>query len=273
MSEPAELQRFRKEFPERVVRAGGLRWGVIDSAPRTAGHSPPALLLLPGTMGTGEIYWQQFRALAGRLRLIAVSYPAVADVARYADGAVRILRQRGIARASVLGSSLGGFTAQTIALRHPQVVETLFIGNSLCDPRTSWRPKHPPLAEIEATPAATIRDDRVARTDQWPRGDPGLALAQAVIGAQGRTRISARHLKARVLALLRAEDLPPLPIPDSRIVIIDCDDDPIMPPPVRKAVRARYPGAEAHALPSGGHFPYISRAEQYTAIIGRRLLG
>jgi hypothetical protein len=28
-----------------------------------------------------------------------------------------------------------------------------------------------------------------------------------------------------------------------------------------------------HALPSGGHFPYISRATRYTAILRQHLLG
>ena len=40
-----------------------------------------------------------------------------------------------------------------------------------------------------------------------------------------------------------------------------------------RGIRRRYPGAEQHILPSGGHFPYISLAEEYTAILEKRLLG
>ena len=99
------------------------------------------------------------------------------------------------------------------------------------------------------------------------------SLAKAVIGMQGREMISARHLKARVVALLKASAMAPLPIPHERIAIIECDDDPVMPPPVRKEVRDRYPGATVHTLPTGGHFPYISRPDQYTAILRQHLLG
>jgi maspardin len=273
MSDLADLKRFRKQHPEQPVVLQGARWGVIDSAPTARPNRQPALLLLPGTMGTGEIFWQELRALGRSVRMIAVTYPAVADVERYADGAVQILRQKGIRTASVLGSSLGGYTAQLVALRHPAVVERLFIGNSLCNPHASWRPKHPPVEELEATPAREIWADRVARVANWPESDAGLALAKQVIGMQGREMITPRHLKARVLALLKASDVPPLPLARDRIVVIECDDDPVMPPPVRKEVRDRYRGATVHALPSGGHFPYISRATRYTAILRQHLLG
>ncbi len=33
----------------------------------------------------------------------------------------------------------------------------------------------------------------------------------------------------------------------------------------------RYAGAEIHSFPRGGHFPYITRAQAYSAIIGDRI--
>lgn len=273
MSTLADLLRFRKQHPERSVVLQGARWGVIDTAPRARPNSRPTLLLLPGTLGTAEIFWQQMRALARQMRLIALTYPAVADVQRFADGAVQILAQLGIRKASVLGSSLGGYTAQILALRHPQCVERLFIGNSLCNPHAAWRPKHLPVEEMEAMPARELKEARLARLVNWPESDAGLALAKQVIGLQGRELISARHLKARVLALLKGRDVPRLPIPHARIAIIDTQDDPVLPAPSRAEVRERYPGATVHALPTGGHFPYISRAAQYSAILREHVLG
>jgi maspardin len=273
MRDFADLMRFRKQHPEQSELVQGARWGVIDSAPGSRPGSRPTLLLLPGTLGTAEIFWQQVRELGRQLRLIALTYPAVPDVKRFADGAVQVLHARGIRTASVLGSSLGGYTAQILALRHPQVVERLFIGNSLCNPHSSWRPRHPPVEEVEAMPARELKAARVARVADWPESDGGLALAKRVMGMQGHELISARHLKARVLALLRAANVPPLHIPHERIAIIECADDPVMTPPVRKEVRDRYLGAAVHTLPSGGHFPYISRPEQYSAILRQHLLG
>ncbi len=41
----------------------------------------------------------------------------------------------------------------------------------------------------------------------------------------------------------------------------------------RATMRARDAGSRVHALQGGGHFPYVTRAEQYNAIIAKRLLG
>lgn len=273
MSTLADLLRFRKQHPEQSVLVKGARWGVIDSAPGSRPNSQPALVMLPGTLGTAEIFWQQMRALRRNLRLIALTYPAVPDVERFAEGVVHILRAKGLRKASVLGSSLGGYAAQVVAGHYPRVVDRVFIANSLCNPTVSWRPGFPPRDEIEAMPARDLKAQRVARVAEWPESDPGLILAKQVMIEQGRDLISARHMKARVLALLRAGDAPPVPLPPERIVIVDCEDDFVIAPVVRQEVRDRYPRATVHTLPSGGHFPYLSRAEEYTAILRRHLLG
>lgn len=273
MRDLADLMRFRQQHPEQSLLVHGARWGVIDSAPQARPNSRPTLLMLPGTLGTAEIFWQQMRALGRSVRLIALTYPAVPDVERFADGAMQVLRQKGIRKASVLGSSLGGYTAQVLALRYPQTVERLFIGNSLVNPHTVARPRIRSREELEAMNARELKAERLRRMEAWPESDAGLRLAKEVIALEGREMISARHLKARVLALLRAQEMPPLPIPDARIVIVECDDDPVIPAPVRREVRERYPGAAVHTLPSGGHFPYISRAEDYTAILRAHLRG
>ncbi len=60
-------------------------------------------------------------------------------------------------------------------------------------------------------------------------------------------------------------------VPDERIVLIESDDDPVIAEAGRGHMRRRYPGAPCHRLTSG-HFPYVTRADRYTAIIADRLL-
>jgi pimeloyl-ACP methyl ester carboxylesterase len=61
-----------------------------------------------------------------------------------------------------------------------------------------------------------------------------------------------------------------LPIAQDRIVVIDCADDPIIPPAAREAVRAHYTGVEINTLPTGGHYPHILNPQAYDAVIRRR---
>jgi maspardin len=51
------------------------------------------------------------------------------------------------------------------------------------------------------------------------------------------------------------------------IVTIEADDDPLIPPEMRAAVRARLTPSVAYRFLSGGHFPYVARAADYTALL------
>ncbi|MFM7531380.1 MAG: alpha/beta fold hydrolase, partial [Rubrivivax sp.] len=70
-------------------------------------------------------------------------------------------------------------------------------------------------------------------------------------------------MRARVLAVQRATPLPPLGVPDSRLLIVECDNDPLIPAPMRAALRTAYPGAQSVVIEGGGHYPYLLRAEAY----------
>jgi pimeloyl-ACP methyl ester carboxylesterase len=263
----SDLEGFRRDFPERTITLQGLKWRLIEADPSRA--STPALVLLPGTLGTGEVFWQQIRALAGRVRVLALSYPAVADVRRLADGVVVLMDRAGLDRAYVLGSSLGGYLAQTVALRHPGRIETIFVGNSLVD-ATPLRGLLGDPAQVAALPAAVLRAAMMASVAAWPEPEPVFAELKTVLRAQA-ARMSGRHLKARVRTLLTEGELAPLPLGSDRVVVIDSNDDPLIPPALRQQVRRRYAGAEIHSFERGGHFPYITRAAAYSTIMQKRM--
>ena len=83
-------------------------------------------------------------------------------------------------------------------------------------------------------------------------------------------RQSAAHIQARMLAVQLARPVPTLSIPPANIAVIDCDNDPVIPPPVRTAVRTRYAGATMHNIASGGHYPYILCGDEYNRIVASR---
>jgi pimeloyl-ACP methyl ester carboxylesterase len=264
-----KLALFRRRHPERRVGAGGLAWGVIDIGGRPGA---PTLLMLPGTLGTAPVFWNQIVPLGRRARVVSVTYPAVADIGRLADGLDRLMRRLGIRRASVVGSSLGGYLGQMLAARHPGRVGRLIIGNSLADPATTreitgrrdWR-------ELARWPGSRHRAIVLGSVRRWPGGDPAQAALKRLLLASGTVEIDARALKARVLAVQTGGAVPPLALPASRIAIIDCADDPLLGRAVQDDVVRRYPGAAHYRLPTGGHYPYVLQAAAYTAILARHL--
>jgi maspardin len=257
-----DLQAFRQRYREQTIVAGGAAWPYVETT-----GAGPALILLPGAQGTGEMFFKQLAALGGRLRMLALWYPAEPDAAKLADGLASFMDAKGLTRASVLGSSFGGYVAQVFALRHPQRVETLFLANTFADPTPAQAKGRKP-DELAALPAEQVKSEVLARGLASPHAE-----LKAVLQDQVGVRQPAENLKARIMGVAIAKPLPPLPVPDQRIVLIECADDPVIGEPMRSALRARHPGAESHALPMGGHYPGVLNGDAYTAIIRNRLLG
>lgn len=260
---------FRRHHPERRLRLDGQDWGVIDT-----GGAPgqPTLLMLPGTLGTASLFWNQIAALAPRARVVALTLPAIARIDRLADSLARLLLKLRVGPATVVGSSLGGYLAQMLAARHPARVKRLVIGNSLSDPpMTRQVTNHIPPAVLASLPAGMHQGIILASVRAWPVPEPAVATLKRLLIESGTRHLGPRLLKSRVLAVQAGGTVPKLRLPSSRIAVIDCADDPLLPRAVQDDVVRRYPGAAHYRLPVGGHYPYVLRPARYTGILAARL--
>jgi maspardin len=245
----------------RVARVAGVDWSYIDT-----GGDGPALIMLPGSVGTCEMFFKQIASLGGILRIISVSYPSESAPERLADGLAGLMSMLHLDRASILGSSFAGYWAQFFALRHAARTEILFLGNAFILPDELFaNPLFAPDT-VRATNPVELQSLWRARVAQAPDSELKDIQGDMLAGRQGP-----ENLKARFLGVVNAKQCPPLSIPDSRIVIIDCDDDPIIPAASRQAVRDRYPGANVNTLPVGGHYPHILNQKAYDDVIARTL--
>ena len=265
-----KLETFRRRHRPRTVRAANLNWRVIET--RGGGKSAPVLVMLPGTLGTAEIFWNQIQALGKRVRIVSVTYPEIGDIKRLADGLAALLDRLGVEKASFVGSSLGGFLGQWFAARHPERVERLFIGNSLIDPKKVNPARRKPAA-LRRLPGKAHRQIVLGSVETWSEPEPIFTELKTILRHSGTRLLSARALKARVMAVASSKAVPKLKLPASRIVIIDSDDDPLIPKSTRTAMRKHYPGAKSHKFKIGGHYPYVTRPKQYTDVLKRYVLG
>ncbi|MCK9908199.1 alpha/beta hydrolase [Microbacteriaceae bacterium K1510] len=245
----------------RTADVAGHAWPYID----TQGDGP-ALVLLPGSVGTCEMFFKQIAALGRALRIIAVSYPAVSDPELLADGLAGLLDHLRLKQASILGSSFGGYWAQYFGLRHGGRVETLFLGNTFI---TADELFSNPLFNpewIRGTSAADMQKFWRERVSQAPDTELKALQLDMLSGRQ-----DAGNLKSRFVGVIEARACPPLAVPADDVVVIDCSDDPIIPPASRQAVADHYDNAERITLPFGGHYPHILNAGAYNDAITRRL--
>src|SRR5690606_12518377 len=149
----------------------------------------------------------------------------------------------------VVSSSFSAYWSQFYALRHPQNVLALVLGNGFVSgPDLEANPLLDP-AFVENLEPDTLHAqclDRVRNTPVAP-----LQQLQEIMLAE---RQSPRNLHARFLGVVRSRVCPPLPLAASAITVLDCEDDPLIPPPVRERLRQQYPAARHLRLPTGGHY-------------------
>ena len=257
--------RFASAHREERVTLNGREWGVIEIA-----GDGPALLLIPGTLGRADIFWQQMEALTGRARILAVTYPATGGVAEWADDLAAFLDASGIATTTVLGSSLGGYLAQYMAAAHPARLDRLVAANTLYD--TAPARQNPPYSsDLDAAPIDELRAGFGRGLGAWAVSHPDQKAMVELLLAEVGGRIPEPELRCRLKGIKNAPALPPVGVDRERIVTIEASDDPLIPPFMRDEVRQALRPAVAYRFDGGGHFPYIVRPELYLAILEETL--
>lgn len=123
-----------------TVRSGYAPVNGLEMYYEIHGSGAPLLLIQGAFMSTGQ--WGPFLPALARHRQVIVFDPQAhgrtADIDRplafetLADDAAALLRYLGIARADVVGHSVGGGVALQVALRHPGVVRTLVAMSAPC---------------------------------------------------------------------------------------------------------------------------------------------
>ena len=256
---------FTARHPEQSILINGREWGYVQ-----AGDTGPALLLIPGTLGRGDIFWQQIEALQDRARIVAVTYPRSGGVAEWADDLAELCNRIGIDRVTVLGSSLGGYLAQYFAAAYPHLVERLIAANTLHS--VAGIAARPPYSsDLDNAPIEELRAGFGRGLGVWRDAHPEQAELVDLLMAEAGGRIPEPELRARLNALKHGPELPPLDMPRENIATIESVDDPLIPLSMRDAVRARLNPSAAYRFEWGGHFPYVARPDLYVALIEEQL--
>lgn len=256
---------FARANPEQRVSLNGREWGLID-----LDGSGPALLLIPGTLGRADIFWQQMAALKGRVRILSVSYPDSGGVEEWAGDLIALISDRDIERITVLGSSLGGYLAQYIAAVHPDRVERLIAANTLYD--TAPAKRNPPYSsDLDLAPIEELRNGFGRGLVAWADSHPEQAELVELLLQEVGGRIPELELRNRLKGIKNAPVLPASMVSPANTVTIEAADDPLIPQFMRDEVRAVLTPAVSYHFESGGHFPYLARPELYTAILEEQL--
>jgi pimeloyl-ACP methyl ester carboxylesterase len=180
-------------------------------------------------------------------------------LADMADDAAGLLDALEVERAHVMGASMGGMIAQTLAIRHGDRVRTLTSVMSTTGAPGLPGPK-PEALPVLLTPAPTEREAFVAHNvSVWRTiGGPGFAFDEAAVRERAERLFErgvhpagvARQLAAILASGSRRDALRGIRVPT---LVIHGEDDPLVPFEGGRDTADAVPGAELIAVPGMGH--------------------
>lgn len=257
----ASRDKFTGKHPEVRVEVNSREWGVIH-----AESDGPSLLLLPGTLGRGDIFWQQIEALSGQINILALSYPESGTLENWVDDVSFLMDKYVISKATILGSSLGGYVAQYFAAIYRNKVDNLIAANTMSSSQIVSRIP-PYILDLDSTPIDSLRQGFISGMKASLVDNPERADLVELLLAEVGGRIPQLELRARLKALKFAPQLPAIELPATNIFTVESGDDPLIPLPMREAVREKLNPARSYHFAAGSHFPYIVQGDDYTNMI------
>ncbi len=237
------------------------------------GQGPALVLLHPFPFSRG-IWSGVGDALAAHHRVIAVDAPGFgesplpaggASIAVQADRVAALLDGLGIARAAVLGMSMGGYTALAFAIQHPERTAALV----LCDTRADADP--PAMRAARDGAIARIRDLGV---DAYlPGSIPRLLSPQAPPALWAHLLARAEDRAASLIAGIEA--LRDRPDRMGQLAGLRCPalvvrgaGDQVTPPEAMQALAGGIAGAQLVTLPRAGHLSHIEAPGAFLEAVG-----
>lgn len=243
-------------------------------------HPQGNVLLLTG-LGSNRLGWRgQLPVFGEKYRTFAIDHRDTGDsdavigdggdadysTADQADDAAAFLRAMNAAPAHVVGISMGGFIALNLAVRWPELVQSLTLVSTSAGGRTHVGP--------EAAGLDALRPDFTLSPGERARRTYGLIMAPGfldahpeaadAIAANASYRPLTPERYARQFRSTRTHDvtadLEKLLVPT---LVVHGDADPLVRYENGQHLAAHIPGAELVTYPGTGHIPIVERAEEF----------
>jgi 3-oxoadipate enol-lactonase len=193
------------------------------------------------------------------------------SIAQMADDAFAVLTQSGAAPAHVVGTSMGGYIALTLAQRHPEAVRSLVLIATTCGGTGSLGVPSETLRLWGG--AATLGPQGFARATMPSSFDRGWLDAheseyEMLLAGRLSSPTPAETWRAQfnACATFLRTGLPPGDIPQP-VTLIHGTADHVVPYANMDHLSRRLPHASVHTLDGAGHLCWIERAEDVNAII------
>ncbi len=192
------------------------------------------------------------------------------SVPLFSDDTAAFMDAVGLESAHIYGESMGGIIAQDLAVRHAARVRTLVLGCTTFGGAQSTPP--PPDAGEALRSLVTAAPEQAfafARTifyhPQWFDTHP--EEAQRRWHEYDRVKTTPEAYGRQLLALLNLDHYDLLPKISAPTLVINGEDDYLLPVANSRIMAERIPGAELVLFPSTGHLYFQERPEEAARVV------
>lgn len=243
--------------------------------------SGPAIVLVHGLGGNHAVWFQQVAHLARTHTVLTVSQRGFApsgggreryDVATLVEDLRAVMDAAGVARAVVVGQSMGGWTALGLALAAPERVAGLVLADTfggIVDDAIEVHLTTMTAAAKKLGSAPPPLGVHPALSSAFSASRPDLGYLYQTLATFGSPRpdkIAGQLAASRVDATrLAALDLP--------VLFVVGAEDRLFPPTLMERAASKVAGAKVVTIEGAGHSPYFEKPGEWNAALERFLAG
>lgn len=256
------LKEFRARPLKRIL-VNNLKWEYY-----TGGNGEKGILFIHGMGGAYDIWWNQIQFFETEYKVVSYTLPdEVHSLEESKNGLMAILDQEGIVKVMVIGTSMGGYIVQYLIEMEPSRIEKAVLGNTfppndLIEKTNGLKRKMIPLL-----PSILIEKlaERHLKKDILPTSENSELLGAFLLSVP----FSKTNLANRYDILIdnfepEMSDGTKTKIPK---LILESDNDPMIVPELRSALKKIYPESLVYTFRNKGHFPYVNTVKEYNEVV------
>ncbi len=251
-----------KEFQNRPVKnifVNGIQWKYYSG-----GNGTKTILFLHGMGGAYDLWWNQIVALESKYKVVTYTLPEeINSLQKAANGIIAILKREKINRIYTVGTSMGGYINQYLFNKYPNLVVKAVMGNTF-PPNNYYEKKYSLLQKIlPFVPEILIAF--IGKKNLQNKIFPAANNNKLLTSFLPSLPFSKKQLINRYSVVIDqfTPDTSNIKIKRISKLIIESDNDPLVPINLRNQIKKMYPEAKVYTFHKQGHFPYINAASQY----------
>jgi pimeloyl-ACP methyl ester carboxylesterase len=237
----------------------------------------PALILLHGLFGSGQNWGAIRRVLAARHRVLTPDLrnhglsprAAAMDYAAMAADVIETMDAAGVARAAVLGHSMGGKVAMALALAHPGRVERLVVADiAPVRYRPALRGYVAAMQSVPLRPGLTRKDADARLAETIPEAGIRAFLLQSLRFEQDPPawRLGLEELAAAMPVIEGFETARGAKY-DGAVLVLAGETSGYVRPEHHDAFLALFPNATFATVPKAGHWLHAENPRGFLAAL------